>query len=132
MSPWDSFVEALDRAHGHVDRIGLQTLRVVVEVEPGRLQEVYLTPVQDHRGHYWAQLDAPVARLSQVDLHRAVRAVERAVCGGLCHLGIGGIAHVSVRQSLLLVDSGQVLHPTVDAVLGLLAVTASGLADELL
>ncbi len=130
MSPWDQLCATLDRAHG-VDRIGPQTLRVVHEVTPGRLQEVYLAHVRDNDDQSWAQADAPIAQLSQIDLHRALRAVEKAVCGGLCHLSIGGIAHVSVRQAILLPATGEVPLSSVAPVLRLLTATAVGLADEL-
>ena len=52
------------------------------------------------KGEHWAQIDSPVGAVGSIDLVQALQLVEKAVCGGLCHLSARGEHFVSIRHCL--------------------------------
>jgi hypothetical protein len=106
-----------------------RAIQLTFTLDGGRnTQATYVSFAEGPQGDHWAQLDSPIGPLDQLDIVRALTLVENVVCGGLCHVFIQGVHHLSIRHCLPLenMDTNEFETP-----LQFVTLAANGLRQEL-
>ena len=127
MASWDELTSAIHRAYETTD-LGPRALRLDFATVGDRSQAVFVSFADESDDLPWAQIDAPIAPLHEVDIRPALALVEEAVCGGLCQLSLGGVPHLTIRHCVSLPDLD---WPDFDRPLRLLALAADAIAVRL-